>query len=233
MNSLRRKIVKSLRVNGLWGTIKLALSQPVILLRDARWTERRNRLQGEFDRQYGTDTGGVIPLSELNVDNPNWVHGVRYGPTSPNRFQECLSMVPVIKSDYCKFTFIDVGSGKGATLLYASDLGFGRVIGVELAETLHEIAQANIARYPSHGPRAEAVCCDATEYQFPEERLIIFASNPFSSEIMGRVLHNLSKHSHEKYFVHENAAYSIAELPDGRFLKLVKNDSLCKVFAGQ
>ena len=47
------------------------------------------------------------------------------------------------------FTFVDLGSGKGRTLLMASDYPFRRIIGVELLPSLHQIAQENLRQYKS------------------------------------------------------------------------------------
>jgi len=230
---IQRKLVKSVRVRGFWGTTKLALMQPFIHLQNARSTRIRNRTQGDFDKAHGTNTGGIIPLSELQVDSPNWIYGVRYGPTAPGRFRECLAMVPVKATDYKSFTFIDLGSGKGATLLYASDLGFRKVIGVEFVRSLHDIAEENIRRYPSAISRAASICCDAIEYRFPDEPLIVFASNPFPGNLMDKVLGNLSQTAMLKFFVHENSVYSLGDLPAANFLRRIASDTACTVYAGK
>jgi len=46
--------------------------------------------------------------------------------------------------DFHDFIFIDLGSGKGRTLLMASDYPFRRIVGVELLLALHQIAQENL-----------------------------------------------------------------------------------------
>ena len=52
-----------------------------------------------------------------------------YMPSDPAEFREMMAALPI---DFHKFTFIDVGSGKGRTLLMASEYGFKQIVGVEL-----------------------------------------------------------------------------------------------------
>jgi predicted RNA methylase len=44
------------------------------------------------------------------------------------------------------FAFIDLGSGKGRTLLLAAEYPFERVIGVEYCPQLNEVARSNIPK---------------------------------------------------------------------------------------
>ena len=70
------------------------------------------------------------------------------------------------------FTFIDLGSGKGRTLLMASSFPFRRIIGMELLEELNAIASQNIARYHSDEQRCFAIeshAGDARYFEFPAE----------------------------------------------------------------
>ena len=185
---LCRKLKKSIQLYGLPATLKTMIRLPSITLKQSKEYGTRNEIQREFDSKHNTDTGGIIPLAELSVvDNPNWIQGVRYGPTSPSRFHECLALLPLRLSEYRGFTYIDLGSGKGATLLYASHLGFGNVIGIEFAEELHRVAEENIRRYPGARGRAASIWCDATKYDFPDAPAVIFANHPFSGVLMNQV----------------------------------------------
>ena len=61
-----------------------------------------------------------------------------YQPTEPVAFHEMLDAVQQAPGpgqttlNFRDFTFIDLGSGKGRTLLMASDYPFRRIVGVEL-----------------------------------------------------------------------------------------------------
>lgn len=92
------------------------------------------------------------------------------------------------------FTFIDLGSGKGRTLLMASDYPFRHIMGVEFLPALHQIAEENIHRYRSDSQKCfaiESVCSDATAFAFPPEPLIVYLFNPFAETGLRRALANL------------------------------------------
>jgi len=229
---LCRKLRKSILLNGFIATLKTVILLPFVFSKQNKEYRARNEIQREFDCKYNTDTGGIIPLAEFSVvDNSNWMQGVRYGPTSPSRFQQCLALLPLRHSEYSEFTYIDLGSGKGATLLYASELGFGKVIGIEFVEELHRIAEENIRRYPGARSRAASIWCDATTYEFPNAPMVIFANHPFTSVLMIQVLANLFRKSHQTYLIHEHADYALSDLPAAKFLQQVASDQMCKVYA--
>ena len=140
-----------------------------------------------------------------------------YQPTEPAAFHEMIGAVQqALNSDqsafhFGDFTFIDLGSGKGRTLLMASDYPFRRIIGVELLPSLHGIAQQNLRQYKSESQKCfalESVCGDATDFPLPEEPLVIFLFNPFPESGMRRVVANLEQslraHSRPVYVLYHN-----------------------------
>ena len=124
------------------------------------------------------------------------------------------------------FTFIDLGSGKGRTLLMASDYPFRRIIGVELLPSLHEIAQENLRKYKSESQKcfAEAICADATAFSFPAEALVIFLFNPFPESGMRRVVANLreslQKHPRPVFVLYHNPLLEHTLSENGRLRKI-------------
>lgn len=118
-----------------------------------------------------------------------------YMPTEPALFHEILDkLLSVAPVDLQEFVFIDLGSGKGRTLLMASDYPFLKIIGVELLPSLHQSTQENIAAYKSENQKCfavESVCGDACEYAFPEESLVLYLFNPLPEDGLVRVLQNL------------------------------------------
>ena len=114
-----------------------------------------------------------------------------YQPTEPAAFHEMIDALRQTGVELHEFTFIDLGSGKGRTLLMASEYPFRRIVGVELLPSLHEIAKENLGKYKSETQKCfalEAVCGDATEFPFPDEPLVIFLFNPFGESGMRRVV---------------------------------------------
>jgi predicted RNA methylase len=98
--------------------------------------------------------------------------------------------------DYSKYTFIDMGSGKGRMLFVAAEYPFRKVIGVEFSNALHDDALANLKRY-RHPRRLcadiEPVHADAREFEFPNDNLVIYMFNPFGPEVMEHMLANLER----------------------------------------
>jgi predicted RNA methylase len=120
-----------------------------------------------------------------------------YQPTERELFHEMMgALTQHTKLDFSGFTFIDLGSGKGRTLLMASEYPFRRIIGVELLPSLNEIAQQNVAQYHAESQKCfalESVCADATIFTLPTEPLIIYLFNPFPESGLRRALANLKK----------------------------------------
>jgi len=123
-----------------------------------------------------------------------------YQPTEPVAFHEMLDALQQTPGpgqttlNFRDFTFIDLGSGKGRTLMMASDYPFRRIIGVELLPSLHEIAVQNLLQYKSESQKCfalESICADATEFPLPSDPLVLFLFNPFPESGMRRVVSNL------------------------------------------
>ncbi|MDX1981232.1 MAG: class I SAM-dependent methyltransferase [Bryobacteraceae bacterium] len=152
-----------------------------------------NRIAGaqataEFDRQYGVETTGLISMTSMTIDSPNYLYATVYKASDPDRFQEMMTRLPIRHQDY---TFVDLGSGKGLTLLLASTFPFACIRGVEFAQELHQVAQANIRSYRNPAQKCrdvESVRADATQYEFPEDPLVIYLYHPFEEEVMAKVV---------------------------------------------
>jgi tRNA G46 methylase TrmB len=107
---------------------------------------RDSQVFRSFDELYGTDTAGSISVENLQIRSVNRKHGNPYEPMPTRTFEKLLKNVKVQHNDY---VFLDLGSGKGRTLLLASNYPFKRVIGVEYALDLHMAALKNI--WPAPG----------------------------------------------------------------------------------
>jgi SAM-dependent methyltransferase len=144
--------------------------------------ERRRRRYGDADYDW-----------EHRVDTTSAAVGWRdrllglfhspYQPTESALFHEMLAALREQSgSDFHGFVFIDLGSGKGRTLLMASDYPFRRIVGVELLPALHQAARENLSKYRSESQKSfalESICADATEFPFPDEPTVLYLFNPF------------------------------------------------------
>jgi len=136
-----------------------------------------------------------------------------YQPTEPAAFHEMLDALQQNSGiDFSEFTLLDLGSGKGRTLLMASDYPFRRIVGIELLPALHRIAQENLRRYKNASQKCfalEAVCGDATSLSFPDEPLVLYLFNPLPEPGLRRVLANLEQSLNE----HPRAVYVLYHNP--------------------
>ena len=179
--------------------------------------ERRRQRYGdmEYDWEHRVDTtSGSVGWRERLLG----VFLSDYQPTDPAAFAEMMASLPI---DFRQFTFVDLGSGKGRTLLMAAEYPFRRIVGVEILPELHRVAEENVRAYlerkvgirvgASEGAdganletpeaaslqesqvRIECVCADARDYEFPAEPLVLYLFNPISQAGLVRVVTNLER----------------------------------------
>jgi hypothetical protein len=60
---------------------------------------------------------------------------------------------------------------------------------VEFARELVDIARANLAKMQT--TNAVVIHADAAEFQFPDEDLVVYLYNPFSQDVMEKVVANM------------------------------------------
>ncbi|HXJ91124.1 MAG TPA: class I SAM-dependent methyltransferase [Candidatus Binatia bacterium] len=120
-----------------------------------------------------------------------------YQPTERKLFHEMMNALEQSTNlNLGEFTFIDLGSGKGRTLLMASDYPFHHIVGVELLPSLNEIAQQNLTQYHSDSQKCfaiESICADATAFELPISPLVIYLFNPFPEPGLRRALSRLKE----------------------------------------
>jgi hypothetical protein len=183
-------IREAVHSRGLMGALGYYASESFELLRDLSPARRRSRYGDiDYDFDYGVDTTwATVPLRTRLRE---LLSGARYQPSEPALFHQILQCLPVSPDG---FTFIDLGSGKGRTLLMASAYPFRRIVGVELLAELDAIARQNIARYHDDQQKCFALEChsgDARDYGFPAEPLVLYLFNPFPETVLRTVLANL------------------------------------------
>ena len=153
---------------------------------------RRIRAHEQFDLKYGLDTQTPILIRDLETWAPAAQYAVHYEGTPIPLVHRILRH---LRTDLSRFTFIDLGSGKGRVLLVAAQYSFKSVIGVEFSKTLHDIAQANISKFVKQGLtkiRPTSINMDASEFDFSQfTDKVVFCNNPFAASLVLRVLDNL------------------------------------------
>lgn len=151
------------------------------------------RLTANWDLKHAVDTGGRIPLSasgiEVSGDHARQGYDVVSTPTSV--FSYVSKFFAERRSEY---SYLDIGSGKGRTVLLASEMGFKLCLGVEFASFACEIARKNVQSYIGSGAqRSPCLIVNdcATKFEFPAGNLVLFFNNPFSDEIWRQVVPRL------------------------------------------
>ncbi len=154
-----------------------------------------------FDLRYGTSTSGRILPSQLQVNNSSKdaVFWSGYGATKERPFRKLLERLSFPKNS----VFVDVGSGKGKTLLIASKFGFKRVSGVELSHFLCDIATCNVEAYhKTSGCKVpiEIIESDILEYNIRRDENVFFCFGGHFSEVpLKKFLDNVKKSVDKNY----------------------------------
>lgn len=151
---------------------------------------RRETLRNQaFDAKHGTDTAAETPLIEAGLSAADAERGnTVYRVFWERNFQAIIDDIDI---DHTSYTFVDIGSGKGKLLLLASLLPFKRVLGVELAPLLHEIALSNIVAFHSPSQRCANITSllgDALSFELPDGPLFCLMVNPFDEITLRRVM---------------------------------------------
>ncbi len=178
---MRRSLLNKLRD---WTDLDGPLLGPPIYLFEAARMYFEERSEG-FDARFGTDTSS--PVLGRNPTSASHF----YVPTTGSVIYEILGKLPLEPNRY---SFVDMGSGKGRALLVASEFPFKKIVGVELSAHLHGIAEENIGRYLPASQQCKTFslqCMNAIDYVFGQEPVVLFLFDPFGKEILRRVLANL------------------------------------------
>jgi SAM-dependent methyltransferase len=152
-----------------------------------------------FDRDYGTDTGGLIPRAELATGHPSDAHVTAYYAVAPSILNELIDVWLGTKPRFAidRYTFLDVGAGKGRAMLTASLQPFERVTGIELNPALAAIARANMNAFAARAsPLApvELLQGDALEVPLADTPTVAFLFHPFEAPLLRRFLARLAQH---------------------------------------
>ena len=188
------RLHRALRKHGVRGCARHAFQ----LARTRRARRAWARADRAFDAHHGVDTTGIVPLEALTISSENKGLGIRYQPSDPAGFRALIESLDEPRGE---LTFVDLGAGKGRTLLLASELGFRRIVGVEFAPELCAIARHNVAAYPPSAARAddvEIVCSDAAHWPLPDSPLLLYVYNAFEPPLMAEVLRRIHRSWEER-----------------------------------
>ena len=186
-----RKVRWSLTQRGLGGTIRSAFGR-------LRSGEDGKPKIHPFDLQHGVDTSGLIGGADLTTGHAHDRYNTAYYGMSPSRFwgaMELWKALPLL-APADRYTFVDLGCGKGRAVLMASQMPFREVVGVELHPELVRVAEANVGIWEAAGKSVSPVrivCGDATETGLPDGPCLLYLFNPFAGPVMERLLRQIAE----------------------------------------
>ena len=210
----RGKLQRSLNGRGIFNTIMLIINKSL------------HRFQF---RKY--DFWGLIETSELDGSEELKKHAVKYEASNQIFFKKLLDNV---EWQFETSTLVDFGCGKGAALIYATEFGFKKVIGVEFSHNLSQLASDNLKKFSvQKGGKVsyEIVNIDASQYEIPSEADCFYFFNPFDAFIMEKVFQNIVKsleaNPRKILIVYLNAVYKeVIENCGFKRLKYLSKDEL-------
>lgn len=154
-----------------------------------------------FDVRYGVDTDGLIWGEQMAWGDATrtaagrqgafWATG--YYGVAPSVFWAMLDRLGL---DWGRYSFVDVGCGKGRALLLSLRYPFRRVLGVELSPELAVVAQRNLGQLRAEWRRdvpAEAIAGDATSFALPKGPLLLYLYHPFAAPVMRAFLEHIRR----------------------------------------
>lgn len=166
-----------------------------------------------FDLAHNVDTTGLVwGESLVTADTQSkaaqyWATG--YYGVSPSSFADALKCLAL---EWSRFSFVDIGCGKGRAMLLAMRYPFQQVLGVELSPELADVAERNLRSFTApwrHGDvSARVITGDATTYALPAGAVVLYLYHPFAAPVMERFLahvaHSLAQHPRPLYLLYTN-----------------------------
>jgi SAM-dependent methyltransferase len=161
------------------------------------YRHRRERpINLAFDRLHNVETADELPLESVGVPQADVARGNSiYRPLTERLFRAAIASIEI---DVPRFTFVDIGSGKGKVLFMAADLPFKRIVGIEYAAGLHDVAVRNVATFRSGTQQCrdiQPIHADALEHPLPAGPLVLFIFNALPKELMRQLLERLDAES--------------------------------------
>ncbi len=180
-----------------------------------------------FDILYGTDTHKWLPKEYLDSENSATDDSSIYMASWTNEVKRIFrSLNDSMGDQFEKYTFIDVGCGKGKVgIIWESCCrSHGRkqdIFGLDLVEELIPIAESNHKKI--FGSRGKYLVQDASKIN-PEQfgnRFILYLYNPFNENILSKMIGRFT--SYETIVVYNNPVHGDFLLSKGYSIILSNN----------
>lgn len=164
-----------------------------------------------YDQMHGTDTSGYVTPDRLYTDPKVVSQSQAYLGTQPSIIRKILAQLP----DVHRYTFVDIGCGKGRPLLIASEFAFKDIVGVEMSPVLAEYAARNATIIRRKFPDRTGVTIlteNAASYQPAANRIMYFYYHAFGRQLFEAFVKNLeaqlSQTVEHAFFIYLNPVFA-------------------------
>lgn len=192
-----RKVRWSLAQRGWWGTLRAGSGRLWAQVgRLWRREQEEEVVRHPFDERYGVETSGLIGGGELVSGHEHDVFATAYYGIAPSVLRRSLVLWAASEGtgEVERYTFVDVGCGKGRAVMIAAEMPFLEARGVELNPELARVAAKNFAVWDRAG-RARCgmrvACQDAAAMELPDGPCLLYLYNPFEETVLRKVLARL------------------------------------------
>lgn len=186
LTSIRRDVLRKVRQVGVFGAMSHALRRLAGAMRSG--SMRVSPQADSFDTRYGTETAEIVSVGALDIADDHLDQSNRYEAIASEAF---AGIVDVLRLEHERFSFVDIGCGKGRALLLASLYPFREVIGVEISPALVRAAEANIRKFKEPAQKCRnlrTLVQDGGAYEPPANDCVLFLNNPFGHAVMERLV---------------------------------------------
>jgi SAM-dependent methyltransferase len=163
-----------------------------------------------FDRVHGLDTSEKVSVAELDIGDDAKQHAQCYNPTRVRHFRKLMQSLDLPASH----VFVDVGCGKGRILVAAAQLGFRRVVGIEISPRLSDIASHNIEVYQGRSgskSELEVICSNISDFAMRNDESVFYLFWPFdrptTETFLAKVQASLLASPRELWIILNNPIY--------------------------
>ena len=149
-------------------------------------------LDASWDFFHGTETLTRIAPQNLETDSENKSQATYYGATRARPLVRLFHQLGPSREG----GFVDFGSGKGRVILIAAEYGFKKVVGIDFSEPLCHRARKNLESYRRRRKlesEISIVHSDVVRYKIQADETIFFLYDPFSAEVLAKVLENVRR----------------------------------------
>ena len=147
-----------------------------------------HEIKGE--KKYKLNTIELDRLKTVTVKGNNLAHASIYQGCNYYILEKAFNYLQSIHENK---DVTDFGCGKGRALVVAAQFDFKKIVGIDFAKGLCELAKENVLKNQVRFPDAKfnIVCEDAAIYKIEKDQTVFFFFNPFDEVVMLKVVKNI------------------------------------------